>query len=171
MAATSTRANVTLERLRIAGVIAAFVLASTVGSNAQDRLGILQVCLVTAIAGLTAMEGLFFADGAAQLSGYGAGNPYQRQSAMNNLALTVVSLVVFFAGWGVYAALAVMLVLLVFLTLSAINHAYAGFKVQNRNLRTFTRLRLLWRYWPLRFRTSCARWHRRLDNPRTFPCC
>jgi len=58
---------------------------------------------------------------------------------MNNLALALVSLLVFFAGWGLHAALAVLLVLLVFLALSAINHVYAGFKSEKRNLRTFTR--------------------------------
>ena len=103
------------------------------------QLSILQVCIVASVAGLTGIEGLFFARGAAQLSGYGEGSPYQRQSGMNNLAVAFVSLLVFFGGWGLYAELAVLLILLIFLALSAINHAYAGFNAENRNIRIYTR--------------------------------
>jgi hypothetical protein len=135
----STSVNRSLERLRIFGVLAGSALAATISDNPMSQLSILQVCLVASIAGLTGMESIFFPVGAAQLSGYGEGSPYQRQSGMNNLAVTFVSLLVFFARWGVYADLSVLLVLLVFLALSAINHAYAGFKAENRSVRTFTR--------------------------------
>jgi hypothetical protein len=58
---------------------------------------------------------------------------------MNNIAVAFVSLFVLLAGWDVYAQLTVLLVLLVFLSLSSINHAYAGLKAENRSVRTFTR--------------------------------
>jgi hypothetical protein len=131
--------NRNLERLRILGVVGGFVLASTVGGDPVAQLSILQVCIVASIAGLTGIESLFFPGGAAQLSGYGEGSPYQRQSGMNNLAVAFVSLFVFLAGWSVYAQLTVLLVLLVFLALSAINHAYEGRKEEHRSVRTFTR--------------------------------
>jgi hypothetical protein len=94
---------------------------------------------VVSFAGLTGIESLFFAHGAARLSGYGQGSPYQRQSGMNNLALACVSLVVLLARWGTQAEVAVLLVLLVFLALSAVNHLLTGLSETRRTMRTFTR--------------------------------
>jgi hypothetical protein len=135
----ATSVNRGLERLRILGVITGFVLASTADANPVAQLGILQVFIVASIAGLTGIESIFFSAGAAQLSGYGEGSPYQRQSGMNNLAVALVSIFVFLAGWDVYAELTVLLVLLIFLVLSSINHAYAGLKEEKQSACTFTR--------------------------------
>lgn len=92
----------------------------------------MSLVVVLSIAGLTGLESLFWADSAAEKSGYGKGSPYQRQSGFNNLAIAITMILVWLLGWGVTAMAAVTIVLLVFLVLSAANHAYSAIKEGNR---------------------------------------
>ncbi len=133
-----TLPNRVLEVVRIVGAISGFAVASSLDDPAA-RLRVLQLFLVVSIAGITAFEGLVLPAGAAQVSGYGEGGPYQRQSALNNLACALVSTGVFLLGWGSEANAAVLLVLLVFLVLSGMNHALSAFHQQHRTLRSVSR--------------------------------
>jgi hypothetical protein len=95
---------------------------------------VMSLVVVLSIAGLTGLESLLFSESAAEKSGYGKGSPYQRQSGFNNLAVAIAMVVVWLLGWGVKAMAAVTLVLLVFLVLSAANHAFSAIKEGNRSV-------------------------------------
>ncbi len=95
---------------------------------------VMSLVVVLSIAGLTGLESVLLGQKAAQESGYGEGRAYQRQSGFNNLAVAVAMVVVWSLGWGVKALAAVTLVLLVFLALSAANHAYSAIKENNRSV-------------------------------------
>jgi len=98
--------------------------------------GFTLMCLVVvlAIAGLTGLESVFMGKAAARESGYADAGPYQRQSGLGNLAVAAAMVLVWLMGWGVKAMASVMIVMLCFLVLSAINHAYSGIKEGNRSV-------------------------------------
>lgn len=127
-----------LEALRWIGVVTGFQLAYLLGDGSRERLHILAPWVVGSLAGLTAVESLFFGRAATRISGY-APSAYQRQSGMNNLALALTALMVWFLGWDTYAEAAVLCVLLIFLFLSACNHAGSALREKNRNLRNLLR--------------------------------
>jgi len=91
------------------------------------------------IAGLTGVESLVFGKEAARASGYSDAGPYQRQSGFNNLSLGVVALVTYTLNWGTMADAALCLVLLLFLSLSSMNHLYSALREGNRSVRSFSR--------------------------------
>lgn len=128
-----------LEYFRMTGVFIGFWLAFSNLSNPIQAFHWLSVCIVVSIAGVTAVESLLFGKQAAKASGYSDPGPYQRQSGLNNLAVATVSLIVFVLNWGTRAETAICLVLLVFLTLSSVNHAYSGLRDGNRSWRGLTR--------------------------------
>ena len=111
--------------LRFAGRDRGFALALQYGGTPQAQLHILTPWIVISIAGLTGIESVFFGRAASELSGY-APSAYQRQSGFNNLAVAIVALLVFILGWGTLAEAAVLSVLLIFLFLSACNHAWSA---------------------------------------------
>lgn len=80
-----------------------------------------RVCVI-AIAGLTGIEGLFFGKYASQIVGYSADSRYQKQSALNNLALASASILGMIISADVMYNLALLVTLLMFLFYSAINH-------------------------------------------------
>jgi hypothetical protein len=127
-------------------VAIAIFLAFYLGSNAQSQFNIFAILTVVFIAGFTAIEGLFFSKSASEVSGYGEGGAYQRQSTLHFLALTVTMIVAFLLGWGFFAYLGLFIFLMIFLTLSAANHLYSGLKdkfVLNSLLRPVLTI-LLW---------------------------
>ena len=75
----------------------------------------------------------------AGVSGYKGGGAYQRQSGFNNLALAITTIMVYVFHWGTLAEITVMTVLLVFLTLSALNHAYSAYKEKNYKIQNLLR--------------------------------
>jgi len=127
-----------LEVLRWAAVVAGFQLAYLLGEGPQGRLHILMPWVVGSLAGLSAVESLLFGGAAARLSGYAPG-AYQRQSGMNNLALAVTALMVWALGWGALAEASILSVLLIFLSLSAANHAWSAWREHNRSPRNLLR--------------------------------
>jgi len=131
--------NRAIETIRIAGVALGFVLASTSSAGPLWRFHVLQLWVTLSIAGLTGIESLLFGVEAARLSGYGDPGGYQRQSGLNTLAIAVVCIWVWVVGWGFYAELSVFLVLLVFLTMSAINHVYSAWIAGNRRFNSYMR--------------------------------
>lgn len=128
-----------LEILRYVGVGVGVYLALYSGQNPVDQFSTVCLWSVLSLAGLTGVEGFFFGRQAADKSGYSDPGPYQRQSALNNLALAVTTILVYGLGWGLLAKMTVMTVLLVFLILSASNHGYTAWKGGNRSLRNMLR--------------------------------
>ena len=128
-----------LEIARFGGVFAGFWFAFSQRSDPQLAFRGLSVCVVVSIAAIAGIESLCFSMRAAAASGYADPGPYQRQSGFNNLAVAIVGLVVFLLDWGTHAQAATCLVLLVFLTLSSINHAHSRWRDRNPSWRGFTR--------------------------------
>lgn len=121
-----------LEILRWEMVIAGYVIAYVFHNETpQGILHVMSPWIIGGIAGLSGIEGLFFADKAAKEKGFETGSNYQRQNAFWFITVTAVALLVYFANWGVKADLTITLVFLVFLTLSAGNHLYQA--VANHN--------------------------------------
>jgi hypothetical protein len=125
----STKINRFLEIIRWAGVALGIFFAFYFDTNPQSQFSIFAFFTVIFLAGVTAIEGIFFREGATLVSGYGdSGEGYRRQSRMHFLAITVVMLIAWIMNWGFYSYLAIYMVLLVFFTFSAINHLYTGLK-------------------------------------------
>jgi len=135
---SATRICQALEILRWGCVVAGFQLAYALGQGPAERLHILTPWVVGSLAGLSAVESLLLGGAAARLSGYAPG-AYQRQSGLNNLALAATALLVWGLGWGTRAEAAVLVALLVFLSLSACNHAWSAWKENNRRPRNLLR--------------------------------
>lgn len=125
----STRINRFLEIFRWIGVGIAIFLAFYWGSdNPQSQFSIFASLSIVFIAGFTAIEGLFFRKSASEVSGYGEGGAYQRQSTLQFLALAVTIILALALGWGFFAYLGLFIFMMIFLSLSAINHLYSGLK-------------------------------------------
>lgn len=82
---------------------------------------------VFTIAGLSGTESLFLSEEAQKLTGYKPSG-YQRQCGLFFYALTITSLLVFVFQWGVESSLTVLLLTLLFLLFSSINHLYSAKK-------------------------------------------
>jgi len=124
----STKINRFLEICRWIGVAIGIFFAFYWSTNPQSQFNIFAVFTVVFIAGLTAIEGLFFSESASEVSGYSGGSAYQRQSSLHFLALAVTMILSLILGWGFYAYLSLLMFMLIFLTLSSLNHLYIGLK-------------------------------------------
>ena len=133
------KVNDVLEYARWVGAGIGIFWANYVGGGPAEQLSIITIWTVPSVAGLTGVESLLFGKSASKVSGYGAGGAYQRQSGLNNLALALACVLAYALGWGTMAQAALMSVLLIFLILSAANHAYSAFKEGNRNRRNLLR--------------------------------
>jgi hypothetical protein len=124
--------NSILEIARWSAVGLGVFLANYLGGSPAAQFSMVCFWSVVPIAGLTGVESVFLAQKASEQSGYGGGGlAYQRQSGFNNLALAIACLLVYALGWGLMAKAALMSVLLIFLVLSAANHAYSAIKEKN----------------------------------------
>ena len=128
-----------LEAARWTSVAIGFVLAFSYGTEPAEKLHLLAPWLVGSLAGLTGIESVFLGHAAARLTGYAPGGAYQRQSGMNNLALAATALLAYGLGWGAAADVALVSVLLVFLSLSSGNHLWSAWREGNLERRSFTR--------------------------------
>lgn len=127
-----------LEWLRWAMVVAGFVIAGYCWSDPVLAVRWLTGCVVLALAGLTGIESIFFADVARQATGYAASR-YQLQSGCNNLAVAMTAGIVLLLQWPVHAVVAVMTVNLLFLLLSGVNHLLSAWRDGNRGFRSYQR--------------------------------
>ncbi len=127
-----------LEIIRWVGVILGFQFALLLAKTPKEQIHILAPWIVVSLAGLTGIESLFLGEAASKSTGY-APSAYQRQSGLNNLALAITALIVFFFKWGLYAEVSVMSVLLIFLFLSSCNHAWSALKEDNYNIKNLLR--------------------------------
>jgi len=140
-----------LEFLRIAGAVGGMFIAYYYGDTPEEALHIMTPILITAIAGLTGLEGLFFSSAGAKAAGFEVGSNYQRQSALAFLSLAIMSLIVYFASWGKMADLTITLTFLMVFVFSAINHTWQIIAEKNyswKNLnRPFLTIALIFAYW------------------------
>lgn len=120
-----------LEILRFTGCGVGVFLAYSLGETPEEILRIMTPWFVGSVAGLSAVEGLFFSRQAAVEKGFEQGSNYQRQNAFWFLATAIASFVIFFAGWNEYANLSLVLVFCTFLILSAANHTYSAIVDKN----------------------------------------
>lgn len=128
-----------LEIVRWTCIVAGFNLAYFLGQNPISQLHIIMPWLVIPLAGLTGIESVWFGKAASELSGYGYNPAYQRQSGLNNIAVAITAIIVSLFEWGTHAEAAVLMILLIFLTLSACNHAYSAIKDKNYALKNLLR--------------------------------
>jgi hypothetical protein len=135
-----------MEIIRWCGVALGIFLAFFIGNSAQEYFMIFALFTVMFIAGITFIESFFFGEEGSKISGYGVGSGYQRQSGLHFFAIAVTMLVALGLGWGFYSFLGIYMVLLIFLTMSSLNHLYTGLKekmVMNTFLRPILTI-LLW---------------------------
>jgi len=141
-----------LDFVRIAIVAVAFYIGYSIGFDGEVYDPIAQLhfmipVVVTAIAGISGLEGLIWGKQSALAKGYETGSNYQKQSDIALLSYAFGALFVFFAGWGIHAELSVFFVFCFFFTFSAVNHGleavrHGNYKWQNIN-RPFIQLLLL----------------------------
>lgn len=131
--------NNILEILRYTILGIGFFLTFYFGGTAVEQFHTLFLFVIIPMTGLTGIESIFFAEGAAKASGYGSGSAYQRQSGMNNLAVAIAAILVFVFNWGFYAEASIMLVVLIFFTMSGLNHLYSAIKENNKIARSYIR--------------------------------
>lgn len=127
------------EIARYVGIFFGIYFGYACGDSPQEILHVLVPWLVISVVGLTGIEGMFLSDAAAESMGRQPGSPYQIQSGMNNLAVAITALLVWIFNWGIYADLTILFVLLIFLFLSAINHAREMFANKNYKIKNILR--------------------------------
>ncbi len=120
-----------LEFLRIAGVIAGYIIAYIAIDTPEETLHTLTLWIIVSIAGLSGIEGLFFSKKAAAEKGFETGSNYQIQSAFAFLSMAAIAILVYIMNWGVHADLTISFVFLLFLFLSSINHAWQAIEHKN----------------------------------------
>lgn len=119
-------------------IVGAFLIEYFFGNDPILTLHYLMPVIVLSLSGLTGIEGLFFNKQSALSLGRQP-SPYQYQSAMNNLTVGIMGLIVFLANWGQYADAAMLMTTLLFITLSGAVHTWEAFKMGNRNLKNMMR--------------------------------
>jgi hypothetical protein len=125
----STKGNRILEIIRWGGVAVGIFFAFYLGGSPQTQFSIFAIFSVIFLAGVTAIEGIFFSEGGAEVAGYGTDSGgYRRQSRMHFVALTLAIIIAWLLNWGFFAYLGIYMILLLFFTFSAINHFYTGLK-------------------------------------------
>lgn len=124
-----------LDILRILIVCAAFYFGNKIGyANGYDPLAQLHFMIpviITAIAGISGIEGLFFGKQAAEIKGYEVGSNYQRQSAIALLSYAVIAIIVYLTSWGPKAELTIFFAFIFFFIFSAVNHAIDAIRRKN----------------------------------------
>jgi len=125
----------TLDILRIAITAAAFFFGYRIGfDHGYDPIAQLHFMIpvvIMAIAGISGLEGIFFAKSSAEIKGFEGGSNYQRQSAIALLSYAAVAIMVYFSNWGIKAELTIFFTFIFFFFFSGLNHAIDAFKHNN----------------------------------------
>jgi hypothetical protein len=87
--------------------------------------------VIVTIAGISGLEGLFFAKHAAELKGFETGSNYQRQSAIALLSYAAVAVFAYLINWGIKAELTIFFAFIFFFIFSAINHGLDAISRKN----------------------------------------
>ena len=132
-----------LDILRIAMVCLTFFFGYQIGyAHGYDpvaQLHFMIPMIITAIAGISGLEGLLFAKETAALKGFETGSNYQRQSALAILSYAVVAIIVWIIDWGIKAELTILFAFMFFFTFSAVNHAVDAVKRKNYSWQNINR--------------------------------
>ncbi len=133
-----------LDIARIVAVSVAFFAGYSIGFDGEvydpaAQLHFMIPVVVTAIAGISGLEGLLWGKQAALAKGYETGSNYQKQSSIALLSYAFGALLVCFAGWGLLAELAVFFVFSFFFTFSAVNHGLEAIRHGNYHWQNINR--------------------------------
>jgi len=101
------------------------------GYDPMVQLHFMIPVIITAIAGISGIEGLFFGKETAEIKGFEVGSNYQRQSAIALLSYAVIAIVVYFTNWGIKAELTIFFAFIFFFFFSGVNHAVDAIKRKN----------------------------------------
>lgn len=128
-----------MEWIRPAGIIAVYFAAEALGHDAVSKFHILGPITTIIMSGTVAFESLFLSNTSSEKIGYKPDRAYQIQSGLNNLATAITALLVFLLNWGQYADATVVAVMLVFFSLSALNHTLTA--IRNHNMKPVNLMR------------------------------
>lgn len=124
-----------LDIIRIVSVSVAFFFGYQIGfKHGYDPIAQLHFMIpviIVAIAGISGLEGIFFAKKSAELKGFGTGSNYQRQSAIALLSYATTAIIVYICNWGIRAELTILFVFIFFFFFSGINHGVDAIRRKN----------------------------------------
>lgn len=124
-----------LDPLRIFLVCLTFFFGYQIGfAHGYDpiaQLHFMTPLIIIAIAGLSGLEGIFFAQEAAASKGFTSDSNYQRQSAIALLSYTVLAIFIYFSRWGIKAELTILFAFIFFFFFSGLNHEIDAIKRKN----------------------------------------
>lgn len=124
-----------LDIIRIISVTAAFFFGYQIGfADGYDPIAQLHFMIpiiIAAIAGISGLEGIFFAKRSAELKGYEVGSNYQKQSAIALLSYVAAAIIVYIANWGIKAELTILFAFIFFFFFSGINHGRDAIRRKN----------------------------------------
>lgn len=125
-----------IDVFRILLVSASFFFGYLIGFAGDEydparQLNFMIPIVIVAVAGISGLEGLLYADKAAEAKGYEKGSKYQKQSAIALLSYTFMAIVVYFAKWGTLAELAVFGSFIFFFVFSGYVHAVSAIRDKN----------------------------------------
>lgn len=124
-----------LDILRILIVCSGFFFGYRIGfAHGYDpiaQLHFMVPVIIVAIAGISGIEGLFFAKKSAEMKGFEVGSNYQRQSAIALLSYAAVAILVYLSNWGIKAELTIFFVFIFFFFFSGLNHAVDAIRRKN----------------------------------------
>ncbi|TRZ66670.1 hypothetical protein D4R20_00180 [bacterium] len=121
--------------LRIVITSGAFFWGYKIGfTNGYDPIAQLHFMIpviIAAIAGISGLEGIFFAEKSAEIKGFEVGSNYQRQSAIALSSYAVIAIIIYFSNWGIKAELTIFFAFIFFFIFSGLNHAIDAIKRKN----------------------------------------
>jgi len=124
-----------LDIIRIGGVVVAFYFGNKIGyANGYDPIAQLHFMIpviIVAVAGISGLEGIFFAKKSAELKGFEVGSNYQRQSAIALLSYAAAAIIVYVSNWGIKAELTILFACIFFFFFSGINHGVDAVRRKN----------------------------------------
>jgi len=136
---TKKKLAVMMEWLRPAGIVLVFYFANYFGTDATSRFHILGPFLVMLMSGTVAFESLILGEVASEKIGYKPHRAYQIQSGLANAATAITALLVYVLDWGQHADATIVTAMLLFFTLSAVNHLATA--IMERNMKPVNLLR------------------------------
>lgn len=124
-----------LDVIRVLGVTVAFFFGYRIGfANGYDPIAQLHFMIpiiVVIIAGMSGLEGIFFAKKSAELKGFEVGSNYQKQSAIALLSYAAVAIFVYMSNWGIKAELTILFAFIFFFFFSGVNHGVDAIRRKN----------------------------------------
>ena len=120
-----------MEWLRPVGIGLVVFFAYYLGHDGVSQFHILGPFIVMILSGTVAFESLLLGDVASEKIGYAPNRAYQIQSGLANAATAMTALIVYVMDWGRFADATIVTVMLIFFTLSAVNHTATAIMARN----------------------------------------